>query len=131
VISEAACMKNYLVEQGIDESMIYPEAQSATTLQNMKFSKKIADAHKENANVLFSTTNYHIFRSGMFAAKAGINADGIGAKTKWYFWPNAQMREFIGLLASEWKINVAFITLTVFLSILFANIPTILNWIIN
>ena len=101
VISEAECMKNYLVAQGIDESLIYPEAQSATTLQNMKFSKKIADAHKANANVLFSTTNYHIFRSGMFAAKAGMNADGIGAKTKWYFWPNAQMREFIGPLASE------------------------------
>lgn len=101
VISEAECMKNYLVAQGIDESLIYPEAQSATTLQNMIFSKKIADAHKGNANVLFSTTNYHIFRSGMFAAKAGMNADGIGAKTKWYFWPNAQMREFIGPLASE------------------------------
>ena len=41
------------------------------------------------------------------------------------------MREFIGLLAGEWKINVAFIALTVFLSILFANNPTILKWIIN
>ncbi len=129
IISEAECMKNYLMEQGIDESLIYPETQSATTLQNMKFSKKIADEQKENANILFSTTNYHIFRSGMLATKAGMNADGIGAKTKWYFWPNAQMREFIGLLASEWKINIAFIVLTVFLSILFANIPTIINWI--
>lgn len=82
-------------------------------------------------NVLFSTTNYHIFRSGMFAAKAGMHAEGIGAKTKWYFWPNAQMREFIGLLASEWIVNVAFIALTVFLSLLFANTPTILNWIVN
>ena len=72
VISEAECMKNYLVAQGIDESLIYPEAQSATTLQNMIFSKKIANAHKGNANVLFSTTNYHIFRSGMFVAKAGM-----------------------------------------------------------
>ena len=35
VISEAECMKNYLVAQGIDESLIYPEAQSATTQQNM------------------------------------------------------------------------------------------------
>lgn len=128
-VSEAECMKNYLMEQGIDESLIYPETQSATTLQNMIFSKKIADGQKENANILFSTTNYHIFRSGMFAAKAGMKADGIGAKTKWYFWPNAQMREFIGLLASEWKINLVFILLTVFMSILFAMIPTIISWI--
>ena len=124
-------MKNYLVEQGIDESIIYPETQSATTLQNMEFSKKIADGLKENANILFSTTNYHIFRSGMFSAKAGMQAYGIGAKTKWYFWPNAQMREFIGLLASEWKINIAFIALTVLLSTLFANIATLINWIVK
>ena len=107
------------------------KTQSATTLQNMKFSKKIADEQKENANILFSTTNYHIFRSGMFAAKAGMKADGIGAKTKWYFWPNAQMREFIGLLASEWKINAAVTALTVFGSILFAIIPTIIHWIVK
>ncbi|MBR3018757.1 MAG: YdcF family protein [Clostridia bacterium] len=131
VISEAECMKNYLTEQGIDESIIYPETQSSTTLQNMVFSKKIADEHKENANILFSTTNYHVFRSGLFSAKAGMKAHGIGAKTKWYFWPNAQIREFIGLLASEWKINVAFIALTVLLSTLFANIATIINWIVK
>ena len=131
VISEAECMKNYLVEKGIEESMIYPETQSATTLQNMMFSKKIADEHKENANILFSTTNYHVFRSGMFSVKAGMKADGIGAKTKWYFWPNAQMREFIGLLASEWKINIVFIALTVLLSTMFANITTIINWIVE
>ena len=67
----------------------------------MKFSKKIADAHKENAAILFSTTNYHVFRSGMFSAKAGMKAGGIGAKTKWYFWPNASVREFIGLLTEH------------------------------
>ena len=96
----------------------------------MKFSKRIADEHKENANILFSTTNYHIFRSGIFSAKAGMKADGIGAKTKWYFWPNAQMREFIGLLASEWEINISFIVVIVLLSTLLANISTIINWIV-
>lgn len=131
IISEAESMKNYLVENGIDESIIYPETESSTTLENMMFSKKIADEHKENANILFSTTNYHIFRSGMFSARAGMKADGIGAKTKWYFWPNAQMREFIGLLASEWKINISFIVMTILLSTLFANIATVINWIVK
>jgi uncharacterized SAM-binding protein YcdF (DUF218 family) len=101
VISEGECMKNYLIENGIDESIIFPETESTTTLENMKFSKKIADEHKENANILFSTTNYHIFRSGILSAKAGLRADGIGAKTKWYFWPNAAVREFVGLLTAH------------------------------
>lgn len=129
VISEAECMKNYLVEKGVDESIIFPETQSTTTLENMRFSKKIADGHKENANILFVTTNYHIFRSGIFSAKAGMRADGIGAKTKWYFWPNAQMREFIGLVVSEWKINLLFVAAMVGVSTLFANISTIVSFI--
>ena len=129
VISEAECMKNYLVEKGVDESIIFPETQSTTTLENMRFSKKIADGHKENANILFATTNYHIFRSGIFSAKAGMRADGIGAKTKWYFWPNAQMREFIGLVVSEWKINLLFVAAMVGVSTLFANISTIVSFI--
>ena len=86
-----------------------------------------ADEYKENANILFSTTNYHIFRSGILSAKAGLRADGIGAKTKWYFWPNAQMREFIGLLASEWLLNLIFIILTVGFATVIANISTIIS----
>ena len=131
VMSEAECMKNYLVEQGIDESIIYPETRSTTTLENMRFSKQIADEHKEDANILFSTTNYHVFRSGTFAAKAGMRADGVGAKTKWYFWPNAQIREFIGLLFSEWKLNLLAVLLIVGVSVLLANIGVIIHWVIR
>lgn len=131
VISEGECMKNYLLSQGVPENLIYAETESATTLQNMLFSKRIADSIKPNANILFSTTRYHVFRSGILSAKAGLRADGIGAKTKWYFWPNAQMREFIGLLACEWKINIIFIVLTVIISVLMANTSTIVNFLVK
>ena len=30
-----------------------------------------------------------------------MRAQGMGAKTKWYFWPNAAVREFAGLLTSH------------------------------
>ena len=129
VISEAESIKNYLVEHGIEEENIYPETESATTLENMLYSKAVADSVKKDSNILFSTTNYHIFRSGMFSVKAGLRADGIGAKTKWYFWPNAQIREFIGLLFSEWKINLLFVLIMVSLSVLFANIPSLIDLI--
>ncbi|MGN0470664.1 MAG: YdcF family protein, partial [Acutalibacteraceae bacterium] len=71
------------------------------TLENMKFSKEIID--DVNAKVLFSTTNYHVFRSGIFASQAGLEAEGTGSKTKWYFWPNAFIREFVGLIVSQKK----------------------------
>ena len=130
VISEAQSIKEYLIAHGVDESMIFPEDASTNTLENMKNSKAIADAQKPDANIVFSTTNYHVFRSGILSAKAGMRAQGIGAKTKWYFWPNAQMREFIGLMASEWKINALIIASIVGFSTLLANISTIINLIV-
>ena len=30
-----------------------------------------------------------------------MRAQGMGAKTKWYFWPNAAVREFVGLLTAH------------------------------
>ena len=34
---------------------------------------------------------------------AGLPAEGIGSRTKWWFWPNAFMRETIALLQKRWK----------------------------
>ena len=79
------------------------EDKSATTYENMKFSKALIEERKKDAKVIFSTTNYHVFRSGILAGKVGLRVLGIGSKTKWYFWPNAFVREFIGLLYSAWR----------------------------
>ena len=64
----------------------------------MTNSKQLIEAINDNPKVLFSTTNYHVFRSGIFARSVNMKAQGIGAKTKWYFWPNAAIREFVGLI---------------------------------
>ena len=100
-VSESASMKAYLMEQGIPESQIIEEDQSVNTLENMRNSKEIITARDPAAKIAFSTTNYHVFRSGLFARRVKMRAVGIGAKTKWYFWPNAAVREFIGLLTKH------------------------------
>lgn len=41
---EAQAIRRYLIEQGIPESEILTEEQSTTTLENMRFSKKLMDA---------------------------------------------------------------------------------------
>ncbi|MFO7197353.1 YdcF family protein, partial [Enterococcus faecium] len=71
-ISEAEAMRGYLVEKGIDENFIIMEDQSVNTLQNMKFSKAKMDAILSNYNSLFSTNNFHLFRAGIYARKAGL-----------------------------------------------------------
>ena len=99
--SESFVMKRYLMEQGVPEDRIIEEDRSTDTFENMKNSKEIITAIDPAANVAFSTTNYHVFRSGLFARRVKMRAVGIGAKTKWYFWPNAAVREFIGLLTKH------------------------------
>ena len=131
VISEGEAVKRYLIEQGIDESLIRAETESSSTLENMAFSKKIAEESVKNPKVVFSTTNYHVFRSGVFANQVFEHADGIASKTKWYFWPNAQIREFIGLLSKSVKLNIVVSLFLVAFSLLISNIGSIIEHILS
>ena len=101
VISESASMKRYLLEKGVPESRIVEEDTSTDTRENMKFSKEKIWAIDPEGKVAFATTNYHVFRSGLYARRVKMRAVGMGAKTKWYFWPNAAVREFVGLLTEH------------------------------
>ena len=106
IISEAEAMKKYLLEQGIKEKNILVENKSKNTYENIKFSYKLINNKK--ANIVFSTTNYHVMRTGIIATEQGVKVDGIGSKTKSYFWINAFIREFIGTLYSERKKHMIF-----------------------
>ena len=108
-MAEAEAMRNYLLEQGIPDRLIRPETESANTYQNMLFSRRIVEETGPQSKAVFSTTNYHVFRSGVWASEAGLAAEGIGSRTRWWFWPNAFMRECIGLLAKRWKQEVFFL----------------------
>ena len=107
VISEAEAMKNYLLEQGFKEEQILVENKSKNTNENISFSNKLIN--NASAKIAFSTTNYHVFRAGVIASSQNIYAEGIGAKTKSYFWINAFIREFIATLFSEKKKHIAII----------------------
>ena len=111
VIAEADAIKNYLLETGIPEDRILVENKSANTFENLRNSMDLIrqDAKTNDPKIAFSTTNYHVFRSGVFASQQGIKAEGIGAKTKRYFWINAFIREFIAALVSEWKTHLVII----------------------
>ena len=101
VCSESAAMKRYLMEKGVPEERILEEDRSTDTYENMKFSKEKIQAVDPGGKVAFSTTNYHVFRGGLKARRVKMRAVGMGAKTKWYFWPNAAVREFVGMLTEH------------------------------
>ena len=110
VISEAEAMKNYLIQNGISEDDIIIENKSTNTIQNMRFSKNKIEEINKNGKIIFSTTNYHVFRSGVIANNEGVECEGIGSNTKWYFYTNALIREFVANMFSERKKHLGLIT---------------------
>ena len=100
-------MRDYLVSRGVSPDRIVLEDRSTTTNENMEFSRKVIEEHAgRDAGELpvgFSTTNYHVVRGYVCGHRAGMAVQGMGSPTRAYFWPNAFLREFAGLLASRWK----------------------------
>lgn len=125
IIPEAEAMKNYLLEKGIKEKNILVENKSKNTYENIKFSNKLINNKK--ANIGFSTTNYHIMRAGLIATEQGLKLEGIGSKTKSYFWINAFIREFIGTLYAERKKHILFISIITIIIIIMIGITYIGN----
>ncbi len=101
VISEAESMRSYLLSRGVPEELILLEDRSTDTAENMRFSKEKILADGKAGRIAYATTNYHVFRAGLKARRVKMRAVGMGAPTKWYFWPNASVREFVGLLTEH------------------------------
>ena len=100
-IAEAEAMAAYMRENGVPEEDILIENRSGTTLENMRFSKELIEKQGKGCKAAFATSSYHVFRGGILAKESGWDIDGMGAGTKWYFWPNAFIREFAGLLVNS------------------------------
>lgn len=122
VMSEARAMKNYLIEQGIDKDTILIEDKSTSTYENIKYSYEIISKKIKNPKLAFSTTNYHTFRAGIIGRKEGLDIEGIGSKTKSYFFINAFIREYIATLVSEKNRHFKAVVLLTILIILLAII---------
>lgn len=100
-ISEAEAMRRYAVNRGVPESSILLEDKSRSTLENFTFSRKLLEQRFNAPKGVFSTTSFHVFRSEILSVNTGVRAAGLSAPTKWYFIPNAFIREIAAFL----KIN--------------------------
>ncbi|MCK8624975.1 YdcF family protein [Apilactobacillus xinyiensis] len=106
-ISEGTAMREYALNKGVPENLVMAETKSKNTLQNMQFSKKIIESKNINPNNgIFVSNNYHIYRASGYARISGLNINGIGAKTSYFFIPNAIIREYIAILLGHKKIHL-------------------------
>ena len=96
-ISEAEAMRRYLLQQGIPEEDILLEDRSATTLENLRFSKQILAAREGRKYTDLVTSNYHVYRALRYCRRIGLSCTGVGSRVAFYYWPSALIREFIAI----------------------------------
>lgn len=96
-ISEAAGMRQYLVDAGISDERILLEDASTNTLESMIFCGRLLD--RESDRVVIVTNNFHMFRALRTAEKQGYkNAEGLAASSVAGMAPNNLLREFLGVI---------------------------------
>ncbi len=117
VITEAEAIHKYLLKQGIPESSILIEDKATNTYENFARSVEIIKktTRKKVPKIAFATTNYHVFRAGFLASRQRIKTEGIGSRTKSYFFINAFIREFIATV--YYKIRTHLLVFTVLMMI--------------
>lgn len=108
-IAEAEAMEQYLLEKGIPADHIIREDKSATTFENLEFSKAIIDARDGGKYTALVTSNYHVYRALRYCRRIGLKCVGIGSHVAFYYWPSALIREYIAV-HSEKKHMVFLIT---------------------
>ena len=107
VISEAEAMARYLSSRGVPQDSILLEDRSTTTMENLLFAKHLLEARVLGAyRCAFVTSDYHVFRTSLYASKVGLKGDGIGSKTAGYYFPTAFIREFIAITKEHWLPHV-------------------------
>ena len=96
-VSEAAGMRQYLIDAGIDEKRILVEDASANTYENLVFSGRFLDL--KNDKVVILTNNFHMFRALGIAKKQGYkNVEGMAASSLPGMAPHNLLREFLGVV---------------------------------
>ena len=97
-ISEAACMRKELIRMGISEDRILMEDKSASTSENLRFSKQVLEENGITGSLLIATDGYHEMRAQLLAKKEGLTDCGAAkAYTSWYLLPTYWVREWFGL----------------------------------
>lgn len=104
-ISEALCMKEYLVQNGVLESKIIMEDKSTSTGENFRFSKEVIKNELgldvESARIKVITNDFHSFRSNMIGRRNGYeNLNFYSSRTYWPLIPIYYVREGFAFLKS-------------------------------
>lgn len=101
-ITEAQCMEDYLLSNGIDQRRIWQEPRATNTRENLEFSLQLIQetTGQRPKQVTVITSEYHLLRAKRYAEACGVTAKGYAARTEQRtYWLVAFLREIPGI----WK----------------------------
>ena len=84
-ITEAQCMFNELTARGIEPERIWLEQRATDTRENIRFSLDIIEEQTGTRpeEIGLVSSEYHLYRAGLFARSENVTAYGIPARTSW------------------------------------------------
>lgn len=97
-ITEAECMKNYLIERGVSADKIIEENRATSTNENLEYSRELLE--KENIpldSLALITNDFHVFRAKRLARLNGLEVHTMNAPTPWYSVPMMYIREILAV----------------------------------
>ena len=100
-MTEAKCMYDHLVARGINPKRIWMEDKATSTWENLNFSLDLIEektgTRPEKIGLLSS--EYHLYRAGLFAEACGVDSIGIPAKTSRF---SQRVNHFMREVAGVW-----------------------------
>lgn len=97
-LAEADAMAGYLIDKGLPTTAILREDRSATTRENLLFTRQMLAERGVTTRMVLVTSNFHALRTAILARRMGLDAGVVGAPTAFYYLPSAILREFVGIL---------------------------------
>lgn len=82
-MTEAKCMYDRLTAMGIDGSRIWMEDKATSTWENLRFSLDLIEEKTGSrpAQIGVLSSEYHLYRAGLFAKACGVEFIGVPART--------------------------------------------------
>lgn len=98
-VTQASVMADYLVSRGVSKDRILEETRASSTYENFLYSKSKLEGHlSKPCRIVYVTNEYHIYRAGLAAKAAGLEAYGLASPSQWYLYPNHFLRESLAIL---------------------------------
>ena len=97
-ISEAQCMYDYLIRNGISKERLIMEDKSTSTIENLEYSYAIIEERGLEHCIAIVTNEFHECRASLVAKKLGLECYSVPAHTHWWFYPTYLVREWFGVM---------------------------------